>query len=149
MKMVQGQARVLGAGAETQGYVTGNRARVQGQVYTFNSVLLDIGGHTVIVKNRNQIAVADGDEVVAAGKQKADGMLAYSFANLTRGTRVKYPVKLLYAVGALLIVLGLPLMLLLVGFLLIPIGIYLIVHGTQLSKAEKLVDAAVSGGRSG
>lgn len=117
MKMVQGQAKILGAGTETQGDVMGNRARV-----------------------------ADGDEVAAAGKQKADGMLAYSFANMTRGTRVKYPVNLLYAAGALLIVLGLPLMLLLVGFFLIPIGIYLIVHGVQLSETTKLVDAIVSGG---
>ncbi|MHC9084971.1 hypothetical protein ACYX7E_08020 [Luteimonas sp. RIT-PG2_3] len=144
MEIIQGKARVLDRDTETHGYVSGSGGRVSGQTSSMRTVTLEVAGRTVIVKHKQPIAVIDGDEVVAAGPQKAEGLLAYGFANRTRATRNKSPAGLMLLLGGLMVALGIPLSVILVGLIFVGFGGYCLWLGAQMSKANKLLESTLA-----
>lgn len=144
MEIIQGKARVLDRDTETHGYVSGSGGRVSGQTSSMRTVTLEVAGRTVIVKHKQPIAVVDGDEVVAAGPQKAEGLYAYGFANRSRATRNKSPAGLMLLLGGLMVAVGIPLSLILVGLIFVGFGGYCLWLGMQMSKANTLLESALA-----
>ena len=144
MELVQGKATVLNRDTETHGHVSGNNGRVSGQISSMRVVTIDVGGQIVNIKHKEPIVVADGDDVVAAGARKSNGIQAFALANRSRSTRNHAPATLFIAGGGLFLLLGIPLSLLLVGLIFVAMGGYMLYMGLQMRKANALIDEVLS-----
>lgn len=146
MELVQGRAKVLGRDVETHGHISGSGGNVRGQINSFRTATLDVGGQTVTVKHKEPIVVADGDDVVVAGVRKPAGIQAFALANRSRSTRNDAPATLLIALGSLLIVFSIPALIIVIGIVPMGIGAFVLHMGLKMRKANTMISEALARG---
>jgi hypothetical protein len=138
--LLDGQVSGLARGSETFGSMRNGRGMVNSnQMTSFR-----IGGKPAQLKSKQLIAVADGDRVIAAGKEKSGVLTVDALQNVTAGNHYYQSVTLLWILAVCSLALGVPFSFIIIGLPLVGLGIWAVYMALRVSKNIKMVKEAVA-----
>ncbi len=141
--LLDGQVSGLARGSETfgSGSVSGGKGRmmvVSNQMTSFR-----IGGKPANLKTKELVAIADGDRVIAAGKDKHGVLQVDAIHNVTAGNHYYQPVTLMWILAAASLALGVPFSFILIGLPIVGLGVWNIIMALRVGKSIKMLKEAV------
>lgn len=123
--------------ASTTSFVRGAVKKGKGQISTSHRTDFRVDGKAACFGA--SVNVADGDHVTLVGNLKGGEMRARALRNNETGVVYSSPTTLLYILGGLLVLIGIPALLIFVGLILIPIGAWFIFQGYANQSAAKVL----------
>lgn len=135
LDIVKGRASNVSLGSDYSYAATANH----GPVAIKNQIVsMRVEGKPVEFKTRSLPSISDGDEVVAAGSTKNGTLQAVAMRNVSTGASYFPPTTMPLVLGALLIVIGIPLIPLLgIGLFFGGFGAWVIYKCLNVRKAVK------------
>lgn len=121
--------------SETSGHIGKNG----GNVHTKQVIALRVDGKPAEIKLMSMPDVQDGERVTLAGRMKNGSFRALAMRNEKTGAIYRMPTTLAYVFGALLVLVGLPLLLVVVGVLFIGAGAWTLYEAWTHTQAAKLL----------
>ncbi len=138
--LLDGQVSSLARGSETFGAMRAGRGIVNSnQMTSFR-----IGGKPAQLKSKQLVAIADGDRIIAAGKEKAGVLTVDALQNVTAGNHYYQSAPLLWVLAVCLFALGLPLSFILIGIPVLGAGVWVVIMAVRVGKSVKMVKEAVA-----
>ncbi len=122
--------------SETSGHIGKNG----GNVHTKQVIAFRVDGKPAEIKLMNMPDVQDGEHVTLAGRMKNGSFRALAMRNDQTRAVYKMPTTLAYVFGALLVLVGLPLLLILVGVLFIGAGAWTLYEAWTHTQAARLLE---------
>lgn len=115
-----------------------------GSVSTTNSVVFDLDGKSIEVSSGHQIVFEDGNTVAFVVETRKTGIFyARAYKNLTRGVAAPAQTLLLFIVGGIFMLFGIPAIFFFgLGLLPAALGVFLIREGLKGQEANRIVNGA-------
>ncbi|NIM43967.1 MAG: hypothetical protein GTN84_22250 [Hydrogenophaga sp.] len=123
--------------SETSGHIGKNG----GNVHTKQVIAFRVDGQPAEIKLMNMPDVQDGERVTLAGRMKNGSFRALAMRNDQTRAIYGMPTTMAYVFGALLVLVGLPLLLVLVGVLFIGAGAWTLYEAWLHTQAANLLRA--------
>ncbi len=98
-----------------------------------------LNGRAVRIKVTDSASISEGDQLVAAGKEKQGTLEALAVKNLTTGALHHNPYQMPLIGGIVGLVISIPLMFMLIGIPLVPIAAWIIYRSLQIKNAAQMV----------
>lgn len=118
-------------------FVQGAVKNGKGRVSTAHKTDFRVDGKAAYISAA--VNIADGDHVTLVGDLKGGELRARALRNDETGVVYSGPTGLLYFLGGLLVLIGIPALLILVGLIIVPIGAWFIFQGYMNQSAIKVL----------
>jgi hypothetical protein len=142
--VVDGIVSDIQRGTETRGSGGSYQGTGSMQVATTQLTTMRIGKQAAELKSKSMFIVKDGEQVIAAGKEK-NGVLKIGAArNLSAGTVYRPPIIQGWVGAGAALVVGVPFSFIFIGLPIVGVGIYMIVQCLSWKKSVEMVEAAAS-----